>query len=213
MGKAAKSGERDLKRFFTPEQWSRISANPDAWKLSSSDCFPGPIPVFGDIPVVSRLFETGQRGPLLAEHCDLFGWDESLRSQVREEIYSCASSMAKVREKSAEVSFPRTGVVRLDYSSGDDEERAAVSLLKRRLGEILGSGEAEKFALLTSVATWTNETIELSITPGSTPGYLSVGGFPGGVIRQDAIPADKDLSRVDWRQLMEQSGFRADASQ
>ncbi len=206
MAKAAKSGERGLKRFFTPEQWSRISADPDAWKLSPLDCLPSAIPVFGDIPIVSRLFEADQSGPSLAEHGELFGWDETVKSRVRDEMFRCASSLAKIRGPSAAVSFPREGVVRLDYSTGHDEERAAVSLLKQRLGEILGSREAEKFELLTSVTTWTNEPVELSITPGSTPDFVTVSGFPGGITLQDAIPTDKDLSEVDWQHLVEQPG-------
>lgn len=88
MAKVAKSGERGLKRF-TPEQWSRISADPDVWKLSPLDCLPRAIPVFGDIPIVSRLFEADQRGPSLAEHGELFGWDETVKSRVREEMFRC----------------------------------------------------------------------------------------------------------------------------
>lgn len=217
-----KSKERGLPRGwmnFSPTQWSGLVRDPQEWRLSLQDCKTGAVPVFGDIPVVGRLFQEGERGPSLEKYAGFFGWDEGLSKQTREAIFQFSGEVEKLQRETAQITYPGKGKVRIDYSAGKQRQQDLIADLEKKLEGLIGPHDAERFMLMTAIPSWSNETRELSVQRGDDERFLMVKGlgeigeFP---VRDIGDPSkqingflqlekEETAEGIDWQQLVEEA--------
>ena len=211
---------------FSPLQWSQIVKEPKAWRISLLDCSPGPVPTLNDIPLVGRLFQSGERGPSLDRHTKLFGWDQTREKEVREMLFQFGGQVERLRDEVARVSYPGDGKVHIDYSEGSDRLRDFTAQLEKGMEDLVGPRDAARFMLLTSIPSWGNPSRELSVSADPDGKFLIVNGFDGGgdiqIEAGDAAAGKIDSylllgegkapEGIDWQGLVREANLRPSTS-
>lgn len=204
---------------FSPWQWSQVLRNPGKWELSISECASGAVPVFNDVPVVSRLFQEAEPGPELIDHLMLFGWDASRRKEIRGMLTKLADEVKQVQGESAQVSYPGGGEVRIDYSSGEPRLRELTSGFEKQLVDLIGAEDAERFMVLSGVPYWKSESIEFTVSESRDGESILLTGvqFFGSVQIEGGSEAGTRLrtlqnlnvemapTGIDWERLLKES--------
>lgn len=211
---------------FSPLQWSQIVKDPKAWRISLSDCAPGPMETLNDIPLIGRLFQAGERGPSLDRHAKLFGWDQAREKEVREMLFQFGGQVERLQDEVARVSYPGDGKVLIDYSAGNERLRNLIADLEKGVENLIGPRDAARFMLLTSIPSWENPSRELSVSAAPDGKSLTVEGFDGGADAQiDAGDDEAGKIRsflllgqgqapegIDWQELVREANLKNSTS-
>ncbi|QJE96633.1 hypothetical protein [Luteolibacter luteus] len=217
-----KSKDRELPTgwlTFSPQQWSDLVRAPREWQLSLQNCKMGSVPVFDDIPIVGRLFQEGERGPSLERHAAFFGWEKELSKQVREALFLYSGEVEKLQRETAQVTYPGKGKVRIDYSAGKLRQQELSAGLGKQLEGLIGLRDKERFMLMTSIPSWSNETRELSVVRAEdgrflmVKGLAGIGEFPVVDLADPAaqingflqLEQGEAVQGIDWQQLIEEA--------
>ena len=212
---------------FSPWQWSQMLRDPGAMRLSISECAPGAVPVLHDLPLIEHLFEAAGPGPELIDHMMLFGWDRARQKEIRGMLSQLAGEVKRVQGESARVSYPGGGSVRVDYSSGGARLRDLTTGFGKRLVELIGPREAERFMVLSGVPSWESEDIELTLSKSPDGKSLVLKGaqafgsmkIEGGSEASERLRTFQLLndatapSGIDWERLVEEAGAGASLDQ
>ena len=221
-----KSKDRELPAgwlTFSPQQWSDLVRAPSEWRLSLQNCTMGSVPVFDDVPIVGRLFQEGERGPSLEQHAAFFGWDKELGKQVREALFLFGGEVEKLQRETAQVTYPGEGKVRIDYSAGKLRQQELTAGLGKQLEALIGLRDTERFMLMTSIPSWSNETHEVSVVQADDGRFLMVKGiggigeFPVADLGDPAtqingfiqLERGETFEGIDWQQLIEEARLGA----
>ena len=221
-----KSKDRELPAgwlAFSPQQWSALVRTPSKWRLSIQNCKMGSVPVFDDVPIVGRLFQEGERGPSLEQHTAFFGWDKERCKQVREALFLYGGDVEKLQRETAQVTYPGKGKVRIDYSAGKLRQLELTAGLGKQLEALIGLRDTERFLLMTSISSWSNETQEVSVARAEDGRFLMVKGiggigeFPVADLGDPAtqingfiqLERGETFEGIDWQQLIEEARLGA----
>lgn len=208
---------------FSPWQWSQMLRDPRAMRLSISECAPGAAPALHDLPLVDHLFEAAGSGPELIDHMMLFGWDRARQKEIRGMLSQLAGEVKRVQGESARIIYPGGGSVRVDYSPGESRLRDLTTGFGKRLVELIGPREAERFMVLSGVPSWQSENIELTVSKSPDGKSLVLKGvqafgsveIEGGSEASERLRAFQLLnegaapSGIDWERLVEEAGTGA----